>query len=233
MRCVNKFPFPKLSSIINNYLPQRVEYGDLNWIVPGKFLAMCGPHRVAAIVKGYPQHAPESYFEYFREHDVLHVVRLNCKSYDAKQFTDFGFKHLEMFFPDGSCPNDAIMQQFLQYCEQTSHAIAVHCKAGLGRTGSLIGAYMVKHYGFTALEAIAWLRLCRPGSVIGHQQRWLEDKQQQLWVDGEKYRKRHNLSGPPVHESGIYSNYGHQVARDKLSGISNQVRGVIRLVCWL
>lgn len=47
--------------------------------------------------------------------------------------------------------------------------------AGLGRTGSLIGAYIIKHYRFSALETIAWLRLCRPGSVIGHQQQWLEE----------------------------------------------------------
>lgn len=47
--------------------------------------------------------------------------------------------------------------------------------AGLGRTGTLIGAYIMKHYKFSALEAIAWLRLCRPGSVIAHQQQWLEE----------------------------------------------------------
>lgn len=47
--------------------------------------------------------------------------------------------------------------------------------AGLGRTGSLIGCYVIKHYGFTAREAIAWVRLCRPGSVIGLQQEWLEE----------------------------------------------------------
>lgn len=83
---------------------------------------------------------------------------------------------------------------------------------------------MVKHYGFSALEAIAWLRLCRPGSVIGHQQRWLEEKQEMLWAEGEKYRKRHNLSEPTVHECGIYSNYAQQYVRDKMNGISNQVR---------
>lgn len=206
-----------------------MENGDLNWILPGKFLAMCGPHRVAGIVKGYPQHAPESYFDYFRKNDVKHIVRLNCKSYDAKQFTDNGFKHLEMFFPDGSCPNDAIMQQFLQYCEQTGHAIAVHCKAGLGRTGSLIGAYMVKHYRFSALEAIAWLRLCRPGSVIGHQQRWLMDRQEQLWSEGERFRKRHGLNVPPRSLNGIYGYRRQSLAggalKDKLGGISNQVGG--------
>lgn len=57
------------------------------------------------------------------------------------------------------------------------HKYRLHFKltAGLGRTGSLIGAYIMKHHRFTALETIAWLRLCRPGSVIGHQQQWLEE----------------------------------------------------------
>lgn len=31
----------------------------------------------------------------------------------------------------------------------------------------------MKHYKFTAKEAIAWIRICRPGSVIGPQQHWL------------------------------------------------------------
>ncbi|SPP79635.1 blast:Dual specificity protein phosphatase CDC14A [Drosophila guanche] len=96
------------------------------------------------------------------------------------------------------------MKKFLSICETTKGAIAVHCKAGLGRTGSLIGAYMMKHYGFSALEAIAWLRLCRPGSVIGHQQQWMEDKQSWLWSEGERMRRR---SGIPMlrHTYGIYS----------------------------
>lgn len=46
-------------------------------------------------------------------------------------------------------------------------ALAVHCKAGLGRTGVLICAYLIKHYGFSAEEAIGYIRVCRPGSVIG------------------------------------------------------------------
>uniref|UniRef100_A0A3Q2NSA8 Tyrosine specific protein phosphatases domain-containing protein n=1 Tax=Fundulus heteroclitus TaxID=8078 RepID=A0A3Q2NSA8_FUNHE len=46
--------------------------------------------------------------------------------------------------------------------------------SGLGRTGTLIGCYLMKHYRFTAAEAIAWIRICRPGSVIGPQEILLE-----------------------------------------------------------
>lgn len=154
---------------------ERVENGDLNWIVPSKFLAFCGPHAKSKIENGYAYHAPETYFNYFRLHRVTTIIRLNIEMYDAKRFTNAGFEHHDLYFVDGSTPSDEILTKFLDICEATSGAIAVHCKAGLGRTGTLIGAYLMKHYAMTALESIAWLRLCRPGSVIDHQQQWLEE----------------------------------------------------------
>ena len=51
--------------------------------------------------------------------------------------------------------------------EKNQNAIAVHCKAGLGRTGCLIGIYAMKHYRFPAADFIGWIRICRPGSVLG------------------------------------------------------------------
>jgi cell division cycle 14 len=32
---------------------------------------------------------------------------------------------------------------------------------------------MIKNFGFSGHEAIAWIRLCRPGSIIGPQQKYL------------------------------------------------------------
>lgn len=193
-----------------NYLEYEhyeiVESGDLNWIVPNKFIAFCGPHLLSGTDnKGYTHHAPDKYFEYFSKNNVTTIIRLNYKFYEASTFTDAGFKHYDLIFRDGSTPSDTILNQFLDICEKTDGAIAVHCKAGLGRTGSLIGAYMMKHYRFTAMETIAWIRLCRPGSVIGHQQQWMEEKQLPMWIQGESYRRDHKIKTLKIHELGIYS----------------------------
>src|SRR5207244_3491621 len=42
--------------------------------------------------------------------------------------------------------------------------LAVHCAAGLGRTGTVLAAYLVSQ-GFSAREAIARVRELRPGSI--------------------------------------------------------------------
>lgn len=65
------------------------------------------------------------------------------------------------------------MTKFLSITECTNGAVAVHCKAGLGRTGLLIAAYMMKNFNMKSTEAVGWVRICRPGSVIGDQQAFL------------------------------------------------------------
>ncbi|XP_033341407.2 cell division cycle protein 14 isoform X5 [Megalopta genalis] len=215
---------------------ERVETGDLNWIVPGKFIAFCGPYAKSKIENGYPHHAPESYFKYFRRNNVSTIIRLNKKIYDASSFTNAGFEHKDLFFVDGSTPTDSIMRQFLKIAENASGAVAVHCKAGLGRTGSLIGCYIMKHYHLTAHETIAWIRICRPGSVVGHQQQWLEKKEAYLHSLLKEPLQSEN--GNPVHKYGIYSIVGRpkvaimfnlkesHLVQDNVSGIMHRVDGI-------
>ena len=113
---------------------------------------------------------PETYYEYFKGNNVTGVVRFNNKVYDRKKFLDAGFNHYDLYFADGGNPTDAILKKFLEIAESEKGALAVHCKAGLGRTGTLIALYLMKHHFVTTPEIISWLRLCRPGSVIGPQQ---------------------------------------------------------------
>ena len=53
----------------------------------------------------------------------------------------------------------------------------------------------MKHYNFTHFEAIAWIRICRPGSIIGPQQHFLHEVQAQMWKDGEEFRKSSKRDG--------------------------------------
>ncbi|XP_041847323.1 dual specificity protein phosphatase CDC14AB-like isoform X2 [Melanotaenia boesemani] len=199
---------------------ERVENGDINWIVPGKVLAFSSPHPRSKMENGFPLHAPEAYFEYFHQNDVTAVVRLNRKLYESRQFEDAGFEHHDLFFLDGSTPSDLIVRRFLHVCESTEGAVAVHCKAGLGRTGTLIACYLMKHFRFTAAEAIAWIRICRPGSIIGPQQNFLEEKQHSLWVQGDVHRSKQKLAEQRLSRRQHLHNF-ESTERDKQQAMSH------------
>jgi cell division cycle 14 len=96
------------------------------------------------------------------------VIRLNHKSYDENIFKKYNIKHYDLYFPDGSTPSDEIVERFFEICEkEKDKAIAIHCKAGLGRTGTLIGLYAMKNYHFPAKAFIGYIRMVRPGSILG------------------------------------------------------------------
>ena len=222
---------------------EKVENGDLTWL-GHNVCAFAGPHNThSSSVEGYYTLTPEDYIPHFKKRGVGMVIRLNKKYYDEGRFTREGIQHRDLYYLDGSTPTDEVLQTFLTIMEGVDPAIniAVHCKAGLGRTGSCIGAYWVtclllfflfflfsfflfflyqvpglsaqqrptsltsflflflsrlifqmKHYGWTGAEVIGWMRVCRPGMVIGPQQHWMERMQEPMWRQGDAYRAKNS-----------------------------------------
>eukprot|EP01036_Dinobryon_divergens_P025185 gene25185-33708_t len=169
----------------------KLQNGDVSWIVPGKFIAFSGPvSKRRQIASGEFTLSPEEYVPLFKSLGVSCVVRFNSKCYDRNVFVSNGIRHVDLFYEDGGNPTDAILQSFLQLCETEKGAVAVHCKAGLGRTGTNIAAYMIKHYSYTTKESIAWCRLCRPGSIVGPQQQYLASVEDRLVAEGVAYMQR-------------------------------------------
>lgn len=157
---------------------------DATWVVPGKFMAFAGPSGFGRDAHGHPAMTPEDYVPIFKKHKVGLVVRLNNKQYEKKRFTDHDIQHATLFFEDGSCPPQAIASKFIELAEAHQGGVAVHCKAGLGRTVTLMGLYVMKHLHFPARAFIGWSRIIRPGSVLGPQQQYLCDMEAEMFRMG-------------------------------------------------
>lgn len=112
---------------------EQVENGDMNWLIPGKLLAFASPYSTNIIRGGWKVCTPIDIVPVFRDKKINHVVRLCEKFYDEKAFIENGFNHTELFFIDGSVPPKDIVTEWLKIAEGES-VIALHCKAGLGRT---------------------------------------------------------------------------------------------------
>jgi len=151
---------------------EEISFGDMNWIIPNKLLAFASPYSSNILPGGFHVATPKDLIPVFKEMGINHVIRLNKPFYDSNIFVESGFIHTELYFLDGSVPPVEILDKFLSIAE-TNDIIALHCKAGLGRTGTLAACYLVKNFGFSARESIGWIRLCRSGSIIGPQQQFI------------------------------------------------------------
>jgi len=155
--------------------------GDMHRVNP-KFVAFRGPDQKNPR-PDEGAHAPSLHTSIFKKVGVSTVIRLNDKdTYDKRVFERAGFKHVDLFFDDCTTPPDSLVWNFFEACDSPG-TVAVHCLAGLGRTGTLISLWMMKYHNFTAREAIGWLRIVRPGSVIGPQQHYLERMEMRM-ADG-------------------------------------------------
>ena len=133
---------------------------------------------------------------------VKNILRLNEPYYDKNLWLNGGFGHFDLEYPDGTNAPEEVIYKAKQLFDSYTGAFAVHCRAGLGRTGTIIGIWLMGNYGFTAKEAIFWMRCCRGGMVIGYQADFLlelDAMNMKTRKDFHLYSRYSNLSASTNH----------------------------------
>ena len=152
--------------------------GDLHAVIPDKLIAFRAPVQLPDSTKyadvGMMRFfAPAFYIEPFLDMGVTTVIRLDSRPYETTALEAAGIRCMHIELNDGPIPQPAAVAEFLSVVAAADGAVAVHCHEGLGRTGTLVAAHLMATHGFSAREAIGWMALVRPGSVVGPQQQFL------------------------------------------------------------
>lgn len=137
--------------------------GNFSYIIPGKLAGCAKPG-------GWSD--PRSDLSGLARLGIGAIVSLTEEKLDPLALQDFGFRYLHLPIPDFMAPAPAQIRDYLIFvdaCLDENIAVATHCGAGIGRTGTMLACYLV-HLGASPAEAVAKIRRERPGSIETAQQ---------------------------------------------------------------
>ena len=124
------------------------------WIEPNRLLASSFP-------------ADEASLGRLRGEGIAVLINLTDNRHDAEVLASLGLIEVQLPVPDFTAPSAETLGTAIETiarAHDAGHGVAVHCLGGLGRTGTVIAAWLVTR-GFDADDAIARVRSLRPGSV--------------------------------------------------------------------
>lgn len=116
---------------------------------------------------GGPMDEYEDELQDLHQAGVRAVVSLLNIPSDAAVYESAGFTYLCLPVPDGHPPTMEQAGHFIRFVTEQLAAqrpVAVHCEAGLGRTGTMLAAYLISR-GESAQSAINRVRAVEPSAV--------------------------------------------------------------------
>lgn len=103
---------------------------------------------------------------------VLNLLTEDEKAISDQEYLSEGFDYLNLPIEDMTAPTVEQLLKAVKWIDKKLNEgkkVLVHCYAGLGRTGTIIAAYLI-YKGMEPEEAIEYIRNLRPGSIQTIQQ---------------------------------------------------------------
>ncbi|MBM9511126.1 dual specificity protein phosphatase family protein [Desulfogranum marinum] len=122
-------------------------------------------------------HAPMSYddFDSIKEQGITGIVNLCGEFSDLHELEEAaGFEVFYLPIPDETAPKMELMEKGLEWLDEAVYLgkkVLVHCKLGVGRTGTFVTAYMLRR-GFNLKKAGKLLKKTR-ANPTNYSQWWL------------------------------------------------------------
>ncbi|XP_050295432.1 dual specificity protein phosphatase 23-like isoform X2 [Anthonomus grandis grandis] len=132
---------------------------NFSWIIPTYLAATSCPSTLEEL-------------KFIKEQGISHLVTLSpeyhppTKNYPGIKWTYIPINEFE-------APSLEDIKKFIHISDEyrsKKEAIAIHCRAGRGRTGTMAACYLVHFYNLAPETSISKIRLMRPGSVETYSQ---------------------------------------------------------------
>lgn len=149
------------------------------WLLPGVLAGMPMPffHPERRFSLGAPLNAFEDELPVLHTAGIRAVVSLLNNPSDAAIYHTVGMDFLCLPIPDGFAPTFEQADAFVQFVDENrerNRAVAAHCHAGLGRTGTMLGAYLIAQ-GADGTQALLKVRAVEQAAI--------ETRHQVLFLD--------------------------------------------------
>lgn len=134
------------------------------WLVPG---VLAGTSRPGARRWGAGEAELAADLAWLWERGIRGLVSLTEESLDPDALAEHAFNVIHIPVPDMTPPLPDQIGRALQFIDEQAvvgNAVAVHCLAGQGRTGTVLAAYLIR-LGRSSERAIQELRLVCPRGV--------------------------------------------------------------------
>src|SRR6266481_4518254 len=161
----SKMQFDRIQSVIDTVTAHTKSSASSSlvwWVIPGALAGMPMPfiHSERRLNMGGGLTAYDDELLALYTAGVRAVVCLLNIPSDAAVYESAGFAFKCLPIPDGGTPTMEQAQDFITFVEHQladHHPVAVHCEAGLGRTGTMLATYFISR-GESAAAAIGRVR---------------------------------------------------------------------------